>query len=116
MALRKAVLNKINTIEIISIEKILGTDLTDDEFNYMKRLLNENPKIYDIIEDKINKFLFKYKKEIYDSIFIIELIIDIYQRNKLSNTTGIINLINISHFTFYDIILESKIFLDLKAE
>ena len=116
MALRKAVLNKISIIEKISDDKILGTDLTDIEFNYMQRLLDENPKIYDIIEDKINKFLFKYKTEIYDSIFIIELIIDIYQKNKLSNTKGIINLINIAHFTFFDIILESKIFLDLKAD
>ena len=111
MSLKKAMLNKINTIEIIGIDKILDTKLNDEEFNYIRRLINENPDIFDIIEEKINDALYKYKKAIYDASFMIEIILKIYQTNLLTYTTIDIDIINIAHFTFFDVILESKLFL-----
>lgn len=42
---------------------------------------------------------------------MIEIILKIYQTNLLTYSTIDIDIINIAHFTFFDVILESKLFL-----
>ena len=108
MSLKKAILTKIEQIGKIDNNSILETNLNEEELNYIQELINKNPEIYTIIEEKINKILFNDKINIYEVPIIIEIISDIYYANLLDVTTTNVNLKNITLFTL-DILIESKL-------
>lgn len=115
MSLKKAILTKIEQIGKIDNNIILETNLNEDELNYIQELINKNPEMYNLIEEKINKTLFNDKINIYEIPVITEIISDMYLSNLLDVITTNVNIKNITLFTL-DILIESKLLFPIIDE